>query len=300
MLVHTIWRSIILIALGIFLRSTHSSQTYFTFEDTLTQIGLGYTFLFLLAFRSQRFQWTALGLILFGYWLAWALYPAPGPGFDWIAVGVPANWPHNFTGFAAHWNKNSNLGTAIDQWFLNLFPRTKPFVANEGGYLTSSFIPTLGTMILGLIAGQWVRAAAPRVPFRKLILAGVLCLAAGTILHVTGICPVVKRIWTPSWTLFSGGVCFFFVAAFSWLIDVKGNRRLAFPLVVVGRNSIVAYVMAELGRSFVADSLHIHLGRRPFEILGPALEPLLLGAVILLIYWLVLLWMYRRNIFIRI
>ncbi len=51
MLAHTVWRSLLLIFLGIFLRSLYSSQTYFTFEDTLTQIGLGYTFLFLLAFR---------------------------------------------------------------------------------------------------------------------------------------------------------------------------------------------------------------------------------------------------------
>ena len=49
LLLHTIWRSLLLIALGIFLRSIHSTQTYFTFEDTLTQIGLGYTLAFLLA-----------------------------------------------------------------------------------------------------------------------------------------------------------------------------------------------------------------------------------------------------------
>ena len=54
MLGHTIWRSLLLIVLGIFLRSLSSSQTNFTFEDTLTQIGLGYTFLFLLAFRPTR------------------------------------------------------------------------------------------------------------------------------------------------------------------------------------------------------------------------------------------------------
>src|ERR1700731_1189409 len=59
MLFHTIWRSLLLIALGIFLRSLSSSQTYFTFEDTLTQIGLGYTFLFLLALRPVRDQWIA-------------------------------------------------------------------------------------------------------------------------------------------------------------------------------------------------------------------------------------------------
>ena len=89
MLFHTIWRSVILVALGIFLRSTDSPMTYFTFEDTLTQIGLGYTFGFLLAFVLPRWQWISFAAILFGYWLAWALYPAPGPNFDWAAVGVP-------------------------------------------------------------------------------------------------------------------------------------------------------------------------------------------------------------------
>src|SRR5690242_6330434 len=151
---HAIWRSLILIALGIFLRSMHSTQTNFTFEDTLTQIGLGYPFLFLLGFRSARWQWGAFAGILFAYWLAWALYPLPGPGFDYASVSVPANWTHHFSGFAAHWNKGSNLGNAFDQWFLNLFPRKSLFMANDGGYLTLSFIPTLATMILGLVAGR--------------------------------------------------------------------------------------------------------------------------------------------------
>ncbi len=300
MFAHTVWRSLILISLGIFLRSTHSSQTYFTFEDTLTQIGLGYTFLFLLGFRSARWQWSALGIILFGYWLAWALFPVPGPHFNWAAVGVPSDWPHKFTGFAAHWNKNSNLGTAIDQWFLNLFPRTDPFVYNEGGYLTSSFIPTLGTMIMGLIAGRWLRSSAPSIPFNKFLITAGACIVAGVLLHVTGICPIVKRIWTPSWTLFSGGICFLFLSAFSWIVDVKGNQKLAFPLVVIGRNSITAYVMAELGGSFFAQSFYIHLGHSPFQLLGPSLEPLLLGFAVLLTYWLILFWMYRNKVMIRI
>ena len=50
MLFHTMWRSVLLVALGIFLRSTDSPITYYTFEDTLSQIGLGYTFAFLIAF----------------------------------------------------------------------------------------------------------------------------------------------------------------------------------------------------------------------------------------------------------
>jgi predicted acyltransferase len=140
-LAHCIWRAFILIILGIFLRSTNQPRTYFTFEDTLTQIGLGYVFLFLLGFARDRWLWITLAAILFVYWLAWALYPVAGPAFDWQAVGVPSNWSHNFSGFQAHWNKNANLGNRFDQWFLNLFPRTTPFVANDGGYLTLVLFP---------------------------------------------------------------------------------------------------------------------------------------------------------------
>jgi predicted acyltransferase len=239
-------------------------------------------------------------VILFGYWLAWALYPAPGPGFDYAAVGVPADWHYNFTGFASHWNKNSNLGVAVDQWFLNLFPRTSPFVYNEGGYLTLSFIPTLGTMLLGLAAGRWFRAEQPKIPIGKFLAAGALLVAVGVLLHFTGICPIVKRIWTPAWTLFSGGICFFFLAAFSWVIDVKGYRRWAFPLLVVGANSIAAYLIAHLFERFIVSSLHIHLGYKIFQVFGLGLEPLMLGIAVMLIYWLLLYWMYQRKIFLRI
>jgi heparan-alpha-glucosaminide N-acetyltransferase len=300
MFAHALWRSLLLVALGVFLRSTRSTQTYFTFEDTLSQIGLGYPFLFLLAHWKPKWQWTALTVILFGYWLAWALYPVAGPGFDWQAVGVPSDWQHFYSGFAAHWNKNANLGNAFDQWFLNLFPRIKPFVANGGGYLTLSFIPTLGTMILGLMAGQWLRTSARKIPMKKLLVAAAAGIAAGLLLHFTGICPVVKRIWTPSWTLFSGGLCFLFLAAFSWVIDIKGYRKWAFPLVVIGMNSIAAYVIAHLWQRFIIDSLHIHLGPGSFQVLGTGLEPLLRGMVVLSIYWLVLLWMYRRKLFLKV
>ena len=299
-LVHTIWRSLLLIALGIFLRSTDKTQTYFTFEDTLTQIGLGYTFAFLLAYCRPRWQWIAFGALLFGYWLAWALYPAPGPGFNYAAVGIPADWHHNFTGFASHWNKNSNLGQAFDLWFLNLFPRASRFAFNDGGYLTLSFIPTLGTMLLGLRAGDWFRQSAPRIPIKRFVTAGALLIAAGLLLHFTGICPIVKRIWTPAWTLFSGGVCLFFLAAFSWIIDVKHYRRWAFPLVVVGMNSIAAYLIAHLWENFIINNLHINLGYRIFNIFGPGLEPFLLGVAVMLIYWLFLYWMYRKRLFLRI
>jgi heparan-alpha-glucosaminide N-acetyltransferase len=286
---HALWRAFLLVALGIILRSLHHRQVYFTFEDTLTQIGLGYPLLFLLGFRSRRWQWGALAAILTGYWLAWALYP----------VGPPINWSHNFSGFAAHWNKQSNLGNAFDQWFLNLFPRATPFVANDGGYLTLSFIPTLGTMILGLAAGRWLRDSTPRIPLRPLAIAGAACIAAGLLLHFTGICPIVKRIWTPAWTLFSGGICFWFLAAFSWVIDVKGARRWAFPLVVVGMNSIAAYLIAQAGEDSSVGWLLRRTGSA-LHLAGSPFEPLLLGSGLLLLYWLLLWRMYEKRLFLRI
>jgi heparan-alpha-glucosaminide N-acetyltransferase len=298
---HASWRALILILLGIFLRSMHQPQTYFTFEDTLTQIGLGYVSLFLLGFvTKEKWLWVSLGVILFGYWLAWALFPVAGPGFDWPAVGVPSDWTHHYSGFMAHWNKNANLGNTFDQWFLNMFPRTSPFVANEGGYLTLSFIPTLGTMIFGLIAGRWLRAAAPNIPFRRLLIAGIAGIAVGLLLHVSGVCPVVKRIWTPSWTIFSGGICFLMLAAFEWIIDVKGYRKWAYPLVVIGVNSIAAYLIAHLLPDFLISTFGIHLGHGAFAFAGPGLQPLFEGAAVLLVCWLILWWMFRKKLFLRI
>lgn len=301
MLFHTLWRSILLIALGIFLRSTGAPMLNFTFEDTLTQIGLGYTLGFLLTFARPRWQWIAFSAILFGYWLAWALYPAPGPNFDWAAVGVSPDFQnHLFNGFAAHWNKNSNFGQAFDVWFLNLFPRPSRFLYNDGGYLTLSFIPTLGTMLLGVAAGRWFLAAAPKIPLRKFLLAGAAFCAAGLLLHFAGICPIVKRIWTPSWTLFSGGVCFFFLAAFSWFVDIRKHHRFAFPLVVVGMNSIAAYVIAELARGFVEQSYKTILDTAKLNVIGARPENFIIAVLTLSTYWLALFWMFRKRIFVRI
>ncbi len=281
MLGHTLWRAFLLTALGIFLRSIDKPRTNFTFEDTLTQIGLGYTFLFLLGFRSERVQWSAFGAILFVYWVAWALYPVPGD-------------------FGAHWAKNANLGHAFDVWFLNVFPRPKPFVANGGGYLTLSFIPTLGTMILGLIAGRWLKAASPAVPVRRFVVYGAAGLALGALLHFTGVCPVVKRIWTPAWTIFSGGACFLLLAGFSWVIEVREWKRWAFRLTVVGMNSIAAYLIAHLFEKFITSSLQTHLGANFFKMFGDAYEPVFLGGVVLGIYWVILWWMHERRLFLRI
>jgi predicted acyltransferase len=301
MIVHAFWRAAVLVLLGVFLRSMGRDQTNWTFEDTLTQIGLGYPFLFLLGFRSQRLQWAAVCLILVGYWAAWALHPLPPSSFEYASVGVPSDWPYHYTGLAAHWNKNANFGAAFDQWFLNLFPRSEPFVANRGGYLTLSFIPTLGTMVLGLLAGGWIRSGQPaRQVVQRLMMTGIMGLILGTAMHELGLCPNVKRIWTPAWTIFSGGWCFLLMAAFYTVIDWAKWKKWAFPLVVIGMNSIAAYCIAHLLEGFIDENIRTHLGQDFFGRFGATYEALFRGAVVLGVYWLILFWMYRRRLFLKV
>jgi predicted acyltransferase len=323
MLGHAAWRSLVLVLLGIWLRSIGRPQTYFTFEDTLSQIGLGYLFLFILGLANTRVQWVAFGVICVGYWAAFAMYPLPGPDFDWKAAGVPADWSDHAQGFAAHWNKNTNLAWAFDRWFLNLFPRQKPFTNNGGGYATLSFIPTLATMILGLVAGGWIRAEIlGSGKLRRLCIGGVAGICAGLLLHVLGLCPIVKRIWTPSWTIYSTGWTLLQLAFFYGLADVAGYRRWTFPLVVVGVNSLAMYLMGQLLKGYTSGRLKVHLGnaweslastpavdRLVFEWTGMHTGPRLFGglygpifesAAVAFVFWLVCFWMYRQRIFVKI
>ena len=277
---HALWRAFVLIFLGVFLRSIGKPQTNFTFEDTLSQIGLGYAFLFVLGFARLRVQIAALVAILLGYWAFFALYPAPpGP-------------------FAMHWNKNTNAAWAFDVWFLNLFPREQPFQFNRGGYSTLSFIPTLGTMILGLLTGQWLMSAREQTAKLKGLLAGAAALIAIAVLwHVSGTGPIVKKIWTPSWTLYSGGVVILMLSGFYYVMEIRKLQKWAFPLMVVGMNSIAAYLMSWTMEGFFIDALHTHLGKAMFE--GP-FGAIFRGVIVLGIFWSILYWMYRKKIFLRI
>jgi predicted acyltransferase len=301
MLAHSVWRAFLLIFLGIFLRSQKFGHTYWTFEDTLTQIGLGYVFLFLLGFTRVRTQVIALVLILICFWAAFALYPVPGPNFDYPRVGVPQNWEHNYTGFLSHFNKNSNLSWAFDVWFLNLFPREHPFVFNEGGWSTLSFIPTLATMILGLLTGEWLRSDRLKTEkLRGLVIAGIGLVLLGLICQWVGICPIVKRVWTSSFTLYSGGLVILSLAGFYALVEWKGWRAWAFPLIVVGMNSIAIYVMSWTMEPFVRSALHRHFGWLINSTVSPVFQPIAYGFGIILSFWLILYWMYKRKLFLRI
>ncbi|MBC7407293.1 MAG: DUF5009 domain-containing protein [Arcicella sp.] len=298
---HAAWRSLILIFLGIFLRSQGAKMTYFTFEDTLSQIGLGYTFLFILGFQSFKIQLSAFILLIFGYWIAFVLYPLPPTDFNYESVKVAKDWGHFESGFAAHWNKNSNLAWAFDTWFLNLFPRENLFVANGGGYATLSFIPTLTTMILGLFAGNILISEKSDIHKLKcFLIVGIAGLIIGLALNYSGICPNVKRIWTPTWVIFSGGWCFLLMAFFYYGIDIKQKQKWGYWLMIIGTNSIAAYIFAHTIDSYISKSLYIHLGENYDSVFGIPYRTLVHGGLILFFEWLILDWMYKKKIFIRI
>jgi predicted acyltransferase len=305
-LAHVIYRALILILLGILLRSNHSRQTNFTFEDVVTQIGLGYVFVFLLLDRTWRTQALATAAILIGYWLLFAFWPVPGPEVEAADLGIPADW-NRFTGFAAHWNKYENPAGVFDQWFLNLFPRPELFVVNGGGYQTLSFIPSMGTMAFGVMTGTFLRSSRSLPEkFNGLVIAGIGCLMFGMVVdgHIWpivdwqwSIAPIVKRIWSPSWAVFSTGWTLLMLAGFLWAIDMKGLKRWAFPFVVVGMNSVAMYVMAGLIKGWAVDTIQTHLGQDLFDATYGPIYKSLTGVGLL---WLICFWMYRRKIFIRI
>lgn len=315
---HAIWRSLVLVLLGILLVSNGGARTDFNFINVLAQIGLGYWFVFLLADRPVRIQMTAFVLILVGYWYLFYSYPLPGPSFDYASVGVPSEWKH-LEGVAAHWDLNTNPVPAYDRWFLNLFPRSQPFRFRAGGGGTLNFVPSIATMLLGVMAAQWLRSSRSESQrIGGLVGAGALLMALGVALDPAilpgiestrgSLCPIIKCLWTPSYVLYSGGWVILGLAILYWLIDVRGADpapgktgcpapRWTFPFVVVGMNSLVMYLMAWFIAPWIRHTLYTHIGRATFEsTYGPIVESL----AVLAICWLVCFWLYRQRVFLRV
>lgn len=307
MLGHALWRSVVLVFLGIFLISNGSKSTSWSLMNVLSQIGLGYPFLFLLWNRSFRTQALTAAALLAGTWLLFTAYPFVAQnGIDARQgapeIGISTEWAQtHLQGIPPAWQKNNNVGHAVDRWLLNLLPRNDRFEFSSGGYQTINFIPSLATMIFGLMAGRLLRSATPdRRKLTLLLVAGFCGLAAGQLMHWLGICPLVKRIWTPSWALFSTGWCLLILAGLFGLVDVLQYRRWTFPLIVVGMNSIAIYSMGMLLKGWVRETLKTHFGADIFLMLGPLYEPMVRFTLTGLVFWMICWWMYRRKIFLRI
>jgi predicted acyltransferase len=199
---------------------------------------------------------------------------------------------------------------------MNLFPRESPFLFSAGGYATLSFIPTLGTMLLGLVAGRALQQN--HAAGRKQILlwsAAVICMLVAVAVDAMGICPIVKRIWTPTWTLWSGGICFAWLASLHLICDMAGWKWWGFPFLVIGSNSIVAYVISWTLVEPIHQALERHFGF-VINAITRVLENLLsqfaslndhaivreftLGAITMCVVWLMLWWLYSKKVFVKI
>jgi predicted acyltransferase len=304
---HAVWRSVVLVVLGVLIMRFSEPHSGLNFINVLAQIGLGYWIVFLLTERSARTQALVFIAIVVGYGLWFYLYPLPGTDFDYASVGVPPGWRHP-EGVAAHWDLNTNPAAAVDRWFLNLLPQSEPFRFRAGGGTTLNFIPSIATMLLGVMVGNWLRSGrAETKKVNGLLLAGAALLIAGIACDPAilpgvestqwSICPIIKRLWTPSYVLYSGGWVMLAMAALYWIIDVRGFRRWTSPFVVVGMNSIVMYLLAAVGAKWIRDGLFALAGRTAFEsTYGPIVESL----AVLGVCWLICLLLYRLRLFVRI
>ncbi len=343
---HVLWRSAVLVLLGVFLSSNGAPLTNFTFVNVLTQIGLGYPLLYLASEKTGRrentggwlkFQLGIVLLILVGYGGWFALYSTPAEELAEVQTALvaakktEADWTQ-FTGFPAHWNKHTNAAAAVDRRLLNKFPRAgdtdeqRRFWFNDGGYQTLNFIPSLATMILGLMAGTVLRSdRTDGGKLRWLLIAGAVCFLVALPIDTTiwpaplsnlgaswTLCPAVKRIWTPTWAVFSGGWTLWILAAFYAVIDLWGWRRWAWPLAVVGVNSITMYCLSQLMRSFTKATLKTHLATVDqwanwdpgcvYYVFGDefAYSPIVERVAVLSVFWLICAWLYWQKIFVRI
>ena len=152
-------------------------------------------------------------------------------------------------------------------------------------------------MILGLIAGTWLKSRDQAT--KHLSVAGLICLPVSLAMHFGGVCPIVKHLWTPSWVFWSGGCCFLVLAALYQLVDVKQYRRWAWLFIVIGMNSLAFYLMRHTLDLWLAETLEIHLGKRYLMMLGPEMETIMTGVPSLLFLLLVVVWMDRRKLYLR-
>jgi predicted acyltransferase len=139
-----------------------------------------------------------------------------------------------------------------------------------------------------------------RLPHRRtmlvLLVAGLGGIALG--LAVSPWLPLIKRIWTPSFAVFAAGCTTLMLLAFYWSIEVMGWRGWSFPLVVVGMNSIAAYVLGSAFGGWFRSASGAWIGWLK-EPLGTAWFPVFQHALFAAAALGVLYWLYRRRIFFK-
>lgn len=226
---------------------------------------------------STRGSTIALIAILIGYWAFLTYVPAPG-------------------GTAGDLSKEKSIAGWVDRHYLpgKIKAAYYGFGDNEG---LLSTIPAVGTVLLGVLAGSWLRTT--RRPWTKvagLAVTGAVCLATGiTWGHWF---PIIKNLWTSSFVLVAGGLSLLLLSLFYAVIDVLGYRRWAFFFVVIGVNAITIYVARNFIQfsytaNFFLDGTYKRIGSTDLRLVIAALG-------VLVVEWLFLLFLYRHKIYLRV
>src|SRR5262245_15247146 len=213
--------------------------------------------------------------ILVGYWLLLATVAAPG--------SAPGDL-----------SRQGNLPGYVDRHYLpgKIMAEYYGYGDNEG---ILSTIPAVATTLLGALAGHWLRSGRPPVTrLLGLTLAGIAFLLIGYASEVA--LPVIKNLWTSAFVLVAGGWSLLLLAAFHGIIDVLGYRRWAFFFTVIGANAITIYVI----RKFIDFEKIAEFFRGGAARHSGTFGPVVLAAGVLVVECLLLYYLYRRRLFLRV
>jgi predicted acyltransferase len=233
---HTIERAAKLFLLGLLLNTLFFLKIeYIRFYGVLQRIALCYLIVGLFYLWDRR-VWTkvaALVVALLGYWVLLRWIPVPGAGMP--GRDIP------------FMDQSQNLVSWIDRHLMphHLYLEAPAHNLRDPEGLLST-LPALGTTLLGLLTGLWLRAKKPVATRALGLAAGSLgCLATGYLWSTWF--PLNKNLWTSSYVLVAAGWSLFVLALVFWVVEVRGwRRRWTWPCLVFGSNAIVAYVFSEL------------------------------------------------------
>jgi len=248
----------------------------FRAAGVLQRIGICYGLAALLCVHlKMRGQAIALFLILIGYWalLAW--------------VRVPG-------GIAGDFTPEGNLCGYLDRQYLPGVIKKEYYGFGDNEGLLST-LPAVGTVLIGSLAGDWLRTAVGGwVKAGVLLGMGLAFLAIGNLWGM--VFPIIKILWTSSFVMVAGGWSLVLLAFFYALIDVLHWQRWAFFWIVIGANAITIFVVPRfVDFKKMAD---FFLGGLA-ELSGAPWNVMIIVSGTLAAKWLFLWFLYRQKLFLR-
>jgi len=240
----------------------------------LQRLALGYGLAGMaMLYLRPRGQAVAAVACLVGYYLLMRFVPVPGDH------GGP-------------WTMEGNLANYIDRL---IFTRGQIYEAYGDPEGPLSTIPAVATALIGVFTGYWLRSArGGNEKTLGMLGAGVVLIGAGYLWSLD--MPIIKKIWTSSYVLVAGGWSLLLLAAFYWLIDVRGWKGWSFYFVVIGLNPITIYI----GQKIVNfDAVGAYFLRGVAAHL-PDYQPIILAAGGLAARWLFLLFLHRHRVYLHV